>query len=153
MPSAGSNENEKIIEGLVSYATALGDRDAARFGGMLYKRVSGEIDSHVRDNDVCKLAFPSFLVRPDLRVECFVAVLQDRLVIAWKAGAFRKAAASVIPFAGISGIRRERGKASGTRGAVLLVISGAPGVTLALPVDKTDAADAVIRSAIGPVAG
>lgn len=153
MPTAGNDLNPKILDGLAGYVTALNDRQAAQFGAMIYKRVARELDPLVRSEDVCKLAFPSFLIRPDLRVECFVAVLGDRLVIAWKAGMFRKSAAPlVIPFAGITGIRRQAGTSPGTRGAILLVISGGPGATLALPKGQADTVEALIRAAIGPAA-
>jgi hypothetical protein len=151
MPTTGSDLNQKIIDGLAGYVTALNDRDTAKFSVMIYKRVARELDPLVHPDDVCKLAFPSFLIRPDLRVECFVAVLGDRLVIAWKAGMFRKSAAPlVIPFASITGIHRQAGSSSGTRGATLLVISGAPGATIALPKGQTDSVEALIRAAISP---
>lgn len=154
MPSTDNNVSPEIVNGLAEYAVALNDRQAAQFGGMVYKRVARELEALVQGDDKCKLAFPSFLVRPDLRAECFVVILQDRLVIAWKAGVFRKSSGSmVIPFASITSIRREKGTASGTRGAALLVISGSQNATIALPVDKTDAAVAVIRTAIGPTIG
>jgi hypothetical protein len=153
MPTTGNDLNQKIIDGLAGYVTALNDRDAAQFGAMIYKRVARELDPLVRPDDLCKLAFPSFLIRPDLRVECFVAVLGDRLVIAWKAGMFRKSAAPlVIPFASITGIRRQAGTSSGTRGATLLVISGTPGATIALPKGQADTVEALIRAAVGPPA-
>ena len=154
MPGTGSDLNEKIVNGLADYVAALNDRDAARLGATVYKRVEREIDAVMRPDDVCKLAFPAMLVRPDLRVECFAVVLGDRLVIAWKAGIFRKATGPVvIPFASITDIRRQTGTTPGTRGAALLVISGSPSATIALPKDKTDAAVAVIRTAIGPAVG
>lgn len=154
MPTARDDLNEKILDGLTGYVTALNDRQAAQFGAMIYKRVARELDPLVRPDDVCKLAFPSMLIRPDLRVECFVAVLGDRLVIAWKAGMFRKSAPPlVIPFANITGIRRQAGTSAGTRGAVLLAISGAPGATIALPKGQADTVEAMFRAAIGPAAG
>lgn len=143
--------NDKIIDGLANYSVALNDREAAQFGGMIYRRVARDIDPLVRSDDVCKLAFPSFLIRPELRVECFVAVLGDRLIIAWKAGIFRKPAAPlVIPFASITGIRRQAGTSPGTRGAALLVVSGVPGATIVLPKAQADTVEALIRAAIGP---
>lgn len=154
MPTTGSALNEKIVDGLAGYATALNDRQAAQFGAMIYKRVARDLDPLVRSDDVCKLALPSMLIRPDLRVECFVAVLGDRLLIAWKAGMFRKSAAPlVIPFASINDIRRQVGTSPGTRGAILLVISGAVGATIALPKGQADTVEALIRAAIGPAAG
>lgn len=153
MSANGNDLNQKIIDGLAGYVTALNDRDAAQFGAMIYKRVARELDPLVRPDDVCKLAFPSFLIRPDLRVECFVAVLGDRLVIAWKAGMFRKSAAPlVISFDSIAGIRRQAGASPGARGATLLVISGAPSATIALPKGQADTVEALIRAAIGPAA-
>lgn len=153
MPTTGNDLNQKILDGLAGYVTALNDRDAARFGVMIYKRVARELDPMLRPDDVCKLAFPSFLIRPDLRTECFVAVLGDRLVIAWKGGMFRKSAAPlVIPFASITGMRRQAGTSAGTRGATLLVISGTPGAAIALPKGQADTVEGLIRAAVSPPA-
>jgi hypothetical protein len=153
MPTTRNDLNQKIIDGLTDYVTAVNDRQAAQFGVMIYKSVARELDPLVRSDDVCKLAFPSWLIQPDLRVECLVAVLGDRFVIAWKARMFRKSTGPlIIPFAGITGIRRQVGASPGTRGAVLLVISGAPGATIALPKGQADTVEALIRAAVGPAA-
>lgn len=154
MPAARNDYNQKILDGLAAYVTALNDRQAAQFGTMIYKRVAHELDPLVQTDDECKLAFPSMLIRPDLRVECFVVVLGDRLLIGWKAGMFRKSAGPlVIPFTNITGIRRQAGTSSATRGATLLAISGTPDATIALPKGQADTVEAMIRAAVGPAVG
>jgi hypothetical protein len=154
MPSAGTGAKEKITDGMAAYLMAVNDRGSLQLGAVAYKSVASEVESLIRAEDVCKLAFPSMIVRPDIRIECLVVVLQDRLIIAWKAGLIRKTVHSmVIPFTGITGIRREKGTSAATRRATLLVISGEQSATIALPTDKMDAAMAVIRTAIGPVGG
>ena len=66
---------------------------------------------------------------------------------------FRKSAAPlVISFDSIAGIRRQAGASPGARGATLLVISGAPSATIALPKGQADTVEALIRAAIGPAA-
>jgi hypothetical protein len=150
--SSSDSAADKISEGLTDFAIATNDPGSARPAGVIYRKVAGALDPLVRPDDVCKLAFTSMIIRPGLRVECLAVVLGDRLVVAWKAGMLRGATAETIPFSSITGIRRERGTGA-LRGAQLLVIAGAPAVTLALSQAQADTEFAVIRTAIGTEVG
>lgn len=140
--------SEKIVDGLTEYAQALGDLGAAKMGGALYRSVAPALRAAITRDDSCRLAFPTILIRPDLRAGCLVVVLGDRIVLAWKAGMFRKPASQTVPIDAGTEVRRQSGTGASLRGAQLLVISGSPGATVALPVDKPDAAAAVFIAAV-----
>lgn len=151
MSSTESDVSDKILDGLSNYATAVQDLEAAKFGAEMYGQVRREFSAAVRPDDTCTLAFPTVLLSGDRPLGCLVAVLGDRIVIAWQRGILRsKTGVVVIPLATVSSVVRRRGTTSSTRDAQLLVISGTPSATIALPTDRTDTADAVIRTAIGP---
>jgi hypothetical protein len=149
MSSAANDVSEKIIDGLSNYSTAVQDIEPGRVGAELYGDVAGELEAVIHPRDTCTLAFPTMLVSADKIPGCLFVVLQDRIVIAWQRGIFRsRTGVVVIPLASITGITRRTGSTSATRDAVVLVIAGTPGATIALPKDRTDAADAAIRTAI-----
>ncbi|QTE03135.1 hypothetical protein [Streptomyces cyanogenus] len=153
MSNLQDDVDEKIIDGLTNYATAISDLEAGQAGALMYQRVKRELAQLVQPSDLCKLAFPSFIIRSDLRAECFAVVLTDRLVIAWKTGLFRKTVSTLtIPVASITSVQLRTGAAPGMRGAALLDISGSPSATITLQKGRTDAAAAVIRTAIEPIA-
>jgi hypothetical protein len=150
MTSAANDVSEKIIDGLSNYSTALQDFEAGRVGAELYGDVAHELGAVIHPADTCTLAFPTMLLSADKLPGCLFVVLQDRIVIAWQRGIFRsRTGVVVIPLASITSVTRGYGSTAATRDAVVLVIAGTPGATIALPKDRTDAADAAIRTAIG----
>lgn len=148
MMTAVNDIGDKIVDGLTNFCTAVNDLEFGQAGGAIYNQVRSAIDAQIRQDDTCKLTFPSMIIRPNLRASCLVVILDDHLVVGWKAGMFRKAAAIDIRFATITAIRRQRGSGA-TRDAQLLVISGDPEVTIAMPVAAVDTVVALVGSAIG----
>jgi hypothetical protein len=148
MPSQ-QDVSEIVVEGLTAFAVGLSDLDLGKTGAQLYQFVKREVDPLLRHSDECTLAFPSMLIRPDLRIECLAAILGDRVIIAWEKGFVRRKTFSiVIPRAGITGVHRHPGSATATHNAALLTLSGSVETTVALPVGKAAAAEALIRSAL-----
>jgi hypothetical protein len=149
MSPSQNDLSDIIVDGLTNYAVALSDNDSGRFGAQMYRYVSREVDALIKPDDVCKLAFPSMMIRPDARSEWLVAIFEDRMIVAWQEGFLRKKSRSVVvPFATIAGMRRHSGSSAATRGAVLITVSGTPEVTFALPVNQAQTAEALIRAAL-----
>jgi len=141
--------SEIIVDGLTAFAVGLGDMELGKAGAQLYQFVKREVDPLLRPSDECKLAFPSMLIRPDLRIGCLVAILTDRVIIAWEKGFIRRKTFSiVIQRANITGVHRHPGSAAATRNAALLTLTGPVETTIALPVGKIQTAEALIRSAL-----
>lgn len=146
---------EKIGAGLERYAASVDDDvNTIKYTRFLLDDVESQLASIVKPEDRCSLAFPSFIAHAGRPQECLVAIFEDRMVIAWKAGRlFRKTVSTlVIPLNAITAVKVQKGPASDPRGPVLLEISGLPNATIALPADRADAAAAVICAAIGPAA-
>src|SRR5688572_19700918 len=117
--------SEIIVDGLTAFAVGLGDMELGKAGAQMYQFVQREVDPLLRPGDEGKLAFPSMLLRPDLRIECLVVILSDRVIIAWEKGFVRRKTFSlVIPRAGITGVHRHPGSGAATRNAALLTLSG-----------------------------
>jgi hypothetical protein len=85
-------------------------------------------------------------VLPDIRVECFVAILNDRVIVAWRKGLFRKqTVARVIPKHTIKQASwAVVNRPGATRGAALLTIIDDETIEIALPKDKPAVANAIL---------
>jgi len=142
--------DDVIVDGLTTYVQLSGDKKDAELGGYIYKTVADAFRSHLSAGDTCALAFPSMIIRPDIRTQCFVAVLDSDVVVAWKKGVIRKTLETeVIPRARITSADVETGSSGATRGATMLTIKAGETVTLALPKGRKDLW-AAIRQAVLP---
>jgi hypothetical protein len=147
--STGYDPVHTIVDGITAYAAAINDQSVAEGGVLAYRLLAREIRQVMRPGDTCRLALSSTIVTPDVRVGCFVIVLQDRILIAFRRGMFRKTSETVvIPISSITGVRSESGTSIATLGTQLLTIFGEPSVTIALPVRTHVAAANAIRRAI-----
>ncbi len=150
MTSAGGfDPDEIIIDGLTNFAEATKDVGDARMGGMVYKSVAEVFRQNVKPGDTCAIAFPSMIVRPDVRTQCFVAITSSHLIVAWKKGLVRKTTESeVIPLNAITDAQWEVSTVASTRGAALMHVQAADRkVTFALPKGRADMAN-VIQAAL-----
>ena len=65
---------------------------------MALREVRDVFVENISADNTCTFAFPSMVLLPAIRVECFVAILNDRVIVAWRKGLFRKKTVSrVIP--------------------------------------------------------
>jgi hypothetical protein len=151
LTSAAANDpDELIIDGLMRFSEAMNDLQMGKAGGMVYASVKEAVRPRLGEGTACAIAFPSMIIRPDIRTECFVAVLSSEVIVAWKKGLFRKTVESeVIPRSSIVDATVGAGTSASTRGATLLTIrtKGDRSVTVALPKGKPEVAT-LIRSEI-----
>jgi hypothetical protein len=147
MPITRDQATELVGEGVVTYAQLLNDLEIAKFAALVLRKVLPAFEQEIHAGDTCKIAFPSVIVRPEIRMECLCAVLNDRLVIAWKPP-LRKVKSLVIPTSTISDIHREAGTGA-LRGAQLLVVSGTPSAKLGLTKTNANMETSIIRNAVG----
>jgi hypothetical protein len=149
MNSTGYDPVHTIADGITAYATAVNDHSVAEGGALAYRLLAREIRQLMRPGDTCRLALPSIIMTANIRVGCFVIVLQDRVLIAYKRGTFRKTSETiVIPISTITDVYAEPGNTLATLGTHLLTIIGTPTATIALPVHAHTAAAAAIRAAV-----
>ena len=136
-----------LANGLTNFANATGDKAVLEMGAIGFRDVKDVFIENIRADDTCIFAFPSMVVLPDIRVECFVAVLNDRVIVAWRKGVFRKTTVSrVIPK---STIRQASwaviNRPGVTRGyAALLTIIADETIDIGLPKDKPAVANAIL---------
>jgi hypothetical protein len=80
MSQANQDQVPDILgNGLANFANAVGDRELVQYGAMVFRSVKEVFFEHIKAGDTCTFAFPSLVVLPDIRVDCFVAILTDGL--------------------------------------------------------------------------
>jgi hypothetical protein len=145
------NPDETILEGLTNYVMASGDKREVQAGSMVYKSMANGIRSHISPGDTCSLAFPSMIIRPEIRTNCFVVVLDSKVLVAWKKGLLRKTIeVEVLPKRQISGAEATVSNSGGTRGATLMTVQAEKSVCFALPKGRPDLTDAIRKAILAP---
>jgi hypothetical protein len=148
MSQAKEDQVQNILaNGLMNFANATGDRSMVQAGAMALREVRDVFVENIKADNTCTLAFPSMVVLPDIRTECFVAVLNDRVIVAWRKGFLRKTTVCrVIPKSTISQAAWAVSKRPDSRGAALLTITADETIDIALPMGKPAVADAVVAA-------
>ena len=136
---------EIITKGLMNFANATGDRSIVELGETAYRDVQDVFVEHIKPDNTCIFAFPSMVILPDIRTECFVAVLNDSVIVAWRKGLIKKTTVSrVIPKSTIRQASWAVSNRPGSRGAALLTITANETIDIALPKDKPAVTDAIL---------
>lgn len=141
-----------IVDGLTEYGTRYNDLEGASVGGTLVSLMADVMGPHIHPRDACQLAFPTMVVRPEVRTEGLVAIMADRVIIFWTKGLFRsKTDVEVIPRDSITEVTSGWGTNAATRKAKLVTISH-NGVTseFALPKDGSAFIAADIEAVLRP---
>src|SRR6266487_1224094 len=87
-----------LTNGLMNFVNATDDKSGLEMATIVLRDVKDVFVENIRADDTCKFAFPSMVMLPNIRVECFVAVLSDRVIVAWRKGFIKKTTVSrVIP--------------------------------------------------------
>ncbi len=125
-----------VSEGIVAYERAVPDGGSLDSVGR-YRRLAAEVRSAMRPGDTCALAFAAGLDRPDgarRPAPAFIAVLDDRLVVAWRTGRLRSGSEVVsVPSGSITAVRVRAARAGDPK-HVRLTIAADPEIVLtALP--------------------
>ena len=133
--SQGQNEtiDDQVADGLMAYAELVQNVADAKTAGIVYAGVKDKMRVHIRGNVV--LAFAGMVIRSDFRGEGSVVVTDDRLVVAWRKGTFRKETLVIdIARADITEVKVGAGTSAAVRQAtVLTVTAGTTSVEVALP--------------------
>jgi hypothetical protein len=136
-----------LANGLMNFANATGDRSMMQLATMALRDVRDVFVENIKADGICTFAFPSMVVLPDIRVECFVAILNDRVIVAWRKGLFRKKTVSrvilkhTIKQASWAVVNRPGVTRGGT---ALLTIIADETIDIALPKDKPAVANAIL---------
>ena len=150
MLQANRDQVEAILaNGLMNFVNATGDKSRLEMATIVLRDVKDVFFENIRANDTCMFSFPSMVVLPEIRVECFVAVLNDRVIVAWRKGLFMKKTVSwVIPKHTIKqaswAVVNRPGVTRG--GSALLTIIADDTIEIAMPKDKPAVADAIVAA-------
>jgi hypothetical protein len=150
MSQATRDQFEAILaNGLMNYVNATGDKSYLEMATIVLRDVKDVFFENIRATDTCTFAFPSMVVLPEIRVECFVAVLNDHVIVAWRKGLIMKKTVSrVIPKHTIKqaswAVVNRPGVTRG--GAALLTIIADDTIDIAMPKDKAAVADAIVAA-------
>ncbi len=136
-----------ISDGLIKFVNAMRDKTLLQAGATFYRDTQNVFVENIKADNTCMFAFPSMVVLPDVRIECFVAVLNDKVIVAWRKGFFKKTTYSrVIPKNTIKEASWAISNLPGTRGAALLTISADEKIDFAVPKGKPDVAGAILAA-------
>ena len=143
-----ANTHDQITQGLMTYVEKTQDQSVIGEAALLYRSVADAYLSMVQPLEVCELAFPSMIIRSDIRASAFVAIFPTRVIIAWRKGSFRKRTEHVeIQRSKITKANWHVSQKASTRGATLFEIVAGETTTFALPQGATKAAD-IIKQAL-----
>ena len=136
-----------LSTGLQNFATAGGDRELVDLGAMTLRQVSEGFVENVKSDDICTFAFPGIVILPGIRTDCFAAVLNDRVIVAWRKGVIKKTTVGrVIPKRTIKQVSWAVSKNPGTRGATVLTIVADETIDIVLPKGKPAVANAIVAA-------
>jgi hypothetical protein len=144
------NKKDQVLDiisgGLLNFVTAMGDKLMLEAGGMFYRGTQDVFVENIEADNACLVAFPSMVILPDDRTEGFVAVLNDKIIVAWRKGFFKKTIYSrVIPKITIRQASWTVSDQPGTRGASLLtIITDDQKIDVGLPKGRPDLAEAIL---------
>lgn len=100
-----TDHRERFIDAIANAATVAGDEDFGQESTKLYSDIESDLAGLLHTDDQPSLAFLS-VVPIDARNHLALTVLlQDRLVIGWRSGLFRKKFGSLtVPYSTMKGI-------------------------------------------------
>ncbi|HEY8302682.1 MAG TPA: hypothetical protein VIG48_12350 [Jatrophihabitans sp.] len=120
-----------VLDGIAAYEQAAGGSRAADTRAR-YRRLADDVRSAMHPGDTCELAFAAELDRPDGErgtAPAFVAVLDDRVLVAWRRGRLRhRSGTVVVSRASILAVRVRAGAVEPKE--ILLTIAGDKDVVL-----------------------
>ncbi len=136
-----------LTRGLMNYVNATGDKSYLEMATIALRDVRDVFFENIQATDTCMFAIPSMVVQPDIRVGCFVAILTDRVIVAWRKGVIRKTTVSrIIPKYSIKQAFWAVSDRPGSKGTALLTITSDETINIAMPKDKPAVADAVLAA-------
>lgn len=138
MPAdAAFDPAEVVAAGLSVVAELAGDPSLATGGASIYRAVGAALRPEIRAGDRATIAVPC--VRMADKLAALLVVLQDRAILAWKSGVYRKALhAEIVPLAASWGATIAPGIGARQPVKVLTVQwADAPPWVLAVPSDES----------------
>jgi hypothetical protein len=143
--------SDTIADGLAVYAVITNDHSAVDDGALIYRTLSRRLREVMRPGDSCSAALPAMILNSNLRAACFVAILQDRVLIAYQRGLFRKTSeVIVIPTSTITDVRGHIGSTGSAKGASLITFAGDPTASIAVPSTTAATSISAIQQALNP---
>jgi hypothetical protein len=145
-----TQSDEILKEGFVEYASRVQDSSAMAEFAIHLTGLGAELQRVVRPDDRCALAFGSVIIRPDARVGCLIAVLEDRVLAVWNKGRFKKSPQTVaIPRSSISKASAISASSLGPGVRVFRIEADGEDLVFALPRDNWREAESAVLAALG----
>jgi hypothetical protein len=152
MAQTGDNQALNVIaRGLENFVNTTKDKTDMELAGYVLRDTKEVFIENTRPGDTCLLAFPSMVILPEIRVECFVAVLADRVIAAWRKGlVFKKTDSRVIPKHTIQKVSwamvNRPGVTRGKSPMLTIITNNDRPIEFAMPKDKPAVADMVVAA-------
>lgn len=140
-----------VADGLAAFQEVSKDGELTPMGIQVATQLAKELETQVGPADTCILAFPSTAVLPSTQTAtCLVLILEDRLLVSWFAGTFRKKSGTVrVLRSEITDVTWGSGTTPQTRQATMMTVSHDGLATqFALPRTRTKVVASAIKSAL-----
>jgi hypothetical protein len=140
-----------LANGLMNFTNATDDLSGMVLAILVLRDVEEVFFENIRPGDTCLFAFPSMVVLPEIRVECFVVVLADRVIAAWRKGLmFKKTVSRIIPKHTIQQVSwamiNRPGVTRGRTPVLTITVNNDRPIEFAMPKDKPAVADSIVAA-------
>lgn len=149
-----TDHREHFIDAITNAAAITDDQEFAQDSAKIYGDVQDELDVLLDPEDRPTLAFLAFVPVGHRNRQALTALLQDRLVVVWGSGIFRRKFGSlVVPYSTITAVDAQAASSDPTLGGnPAVTIKGEQTTTLAIP-PRGSVLAAAVRDAIVAQAG
>jgi hypothetical protein len=139
-----------VVNGLEAFQAVSKDGELTLMGTQVAAQLAKELETQVKPDDTCVLAFPSTAVLPSQTATCLVVILENRLLVSWFAGIVRKKSGTVrVIRSKITDVTWGSGTTPQTRQAAMMTVRHEGLATqFALPRARTKVVASAVKSAL-----
>ncbi len=147
MRSTTYDPADAISEGLLAFETAANPPHRMATAVEAYRKMAVHFRSLMRPGDTCLLAFAGEVESEGSLRPCFVAILQDRVVLAWRVGMLGpRYRSDCVLYAGIGAITVDDSPARPT-GHIVITARGRVQVRVTPPAGSVELVEHTLRAA------
>lgn len=129
---------DNLVDGITAFASLVEDTELGQLSAYLYRDVRAAIDTEISESEACPMAFGGLILLPNKsRRQSFTVLTENRVVVAWRTGFFRKVNhCAVVPYSKVRDVTKKPIGASS--GQAMMIDAQEESLALALPANKAE---------------